>query len=62
MLDLAIEENGAARRSRGRARHGHRGRLNVLNHVVGIGPRDILREFGHVKAKDGALQSRGPAT
>lgn len=59
VLDLVIEET---------ARHGghavvigmaHRGRLNIMNHVVGIGPRDILREFGHVKAQDGALHVSG---
>ncbi|MSR35230.1 MAG: 2-oxoglutarate dehydrogenase E1 component [Gemmatimonadetes bacterium] len=59
MLDLVIEET-AARGGRavvlGMA---HRGRLNIMNHVVGIGPRDIMREFGHVKAKDGALHVSG---
>ena len=59
MLDLVIEE-AAARGGRavviGAA---HRGRLNVMNHIVGIGPKPILREFGHVKAKKGALYVTG---
>ena len=51
MLDLALEE--AARDG---ARHvvlgmAHRGRLNVLAHIVGIGHEDILREFEGGRAK-----------
>jgi 2-oxoglutarate decarboxylase len=59
MLDLAIEETAAHGGHAVVLGMAHRGRLNVLNHVVGIGPRDILREFGHVKAKDGALHVSG---
>ena len=59
ILDLAIEETAARGGHAVVVGMAHRGRLNVLNHVVGIGPRDILREFGHVKAKDGALHVSG---
>jgi 2-oxoglutarate decarboxylase len=59
MLDLVIEETAAHRGHAVVLGMAHRGRLNVLNHVVGIGARDILREFGHVKAKDGALHVSG---
>jgi 2-oxoglutarate dehydrogenase E1 component len=59
VLDLAIERSAAHGAHSVVLGMAHRGRLNVLNHVVGIGPRDILREFGHVKAKDGALTVSG---
>ena len=51
MLDLALEEaakDGARQVVLGMA---HRGRLNVLAHIVGIGHEDILREFEGVRAK-----------
>ncbi len=59
MLDLALEEatsDGCHAVVLGMA---HRGRLNVLTHVVGIPPRDILHEFGAIKARDGALTVAG---
>ncbi len=45
MLDLALEE--AAKDGAGRVIFGmsHRGRLNVLIHIIGIGYRALLREF-----------------
>ena len=59
MLDLALEEaarDGCRAVVLGMA---HRGRLNVLTHVLGISPHDILREFGHIKARGGALSVPG---
>ncbi|HZD04232.1 MAG TPA: 2-oxoglutarate dehydrogenase E1 component, partial [Longimicrobiales bacterium] len=52
ILDLALEEAASSG-----ARHvvlgmAHRGRLNVLAHIVGIGYSDILREFEGVYARD----------
>jgi 2-oxoglutarate dehydrogenase E1 component len=58
MLDLVLEEaalGGAGDIILGMA---HRGRLNVLAHVVAIGYEDILREFEGVKGK-GALSVPG---
>ena len=58
MLDLALTEaarDGCRAAVLGMA---HRGRLNVLVHIVGIGLKEILREFGQVKAK-GALAVPG---
>jgi 2-oxoglutarate dehydrogenase E1 component len=58
MLDEAIEQ--AARDGAGRIVLGaaHRGRLNMLAHVVGIGYEPILREFEGVKGK-GPLSPSG---
>ena len=59
MLDLALEEavrDGARDIVLGMS---HRGRLNVLAHVVGINPEDILREFEGVPSKHGALTVSG---
>ncbi len=59
MLDLVLEEASRAGARAVVLGASHRGRLNVLNHIVGIGPRDIVREFGHVKARGGALTVSG---
>jgi len=59
MLDLALEEtakDGGHAVVLGMA---HRGRLNVLTHIVGVPARDILREFGGIKAKASALAVAG---
>ena len=59
MLDLAMAETV---RDGGRAvvlGMAHRGRLNVLRHIVRIGSKDILRAFGNVKARGGALAVPG---
>ena len=55
MLDLALEEavrGGASDVVLGMA---HRGRLNVLAHIVGVGMEEILREFEGVPGAEGAL-------
>jgi 2-oxoglutarate dehydrogenase E1 component len=51
MLDLALEEAGARGADRVVVGMAHRGRLNVLAHIVGIGYGDILREFEGVPAQ-----------
>lgn len=45
MLDLALEETAQAGGRKLVLGMAHRGRLNVLAHIVGIGYRAILREF-----------------
>jgi 2-oxoglutarate dehydrogenase E1 component len=59
LLDVALEEaarDGARQIVLGMA---HRGRLNVLAHVVAIGPEAILREFEGVRARKGPLSVAG---
>ncbi len=59
MLDLALEQaaqDGGHAVVLGMA---HRGRLNVLTHIVGIPARDILREFGGIKSRGSALTVPG---
>ena len=59
MLDLALAEaskDGCRAAVLGMA---HRGRLNVLCHIIGVGPKNILRTFGEVKARGGALAVAG---
>ena len=58
MLDLALQESanvGAKRVVLGMA---HRGRLNVLAHIVGLGYEEIIREFEGIEAK-GAFTVEG---
>ena len=58
MLDLALQESanvGAKRIVLGMA---HRGRLNVLAHIVGLGYEEITREFEGIDAK-GAFTVEG---
>ena len=58
MLDLALYESanvGAKRVVLGMA---HRGRLNVLAHIVGLGYEEIIREFEGIEAK-GAFTVEG---
>ncbi len=62
MLDAAVED--AARIG---GRHvvlgmAHRGRLNVLAHLVGIEYRAILREFEGAPQNEGALAAANPGT
>ncbi len=62
MLDLAIEEGhreGAERMVIGMA---HRGRLNVLSHIVGIPYEALLREFEGAPQEEGALAQSQPGT
>jgi len=54
MLDVALEEAARAGAQDIVLGMAHRGRLNVLTHVVAIDPEDILREFEGVGAR-GAL-------
>jgi 2-oxoglutarate decarboxylase len=59
MLDLALAEaskDGCRAVVLGMA---HRGRLNVLRHIIGISPRSILRTFGESKEKGDSLAVAG---
>jgi len=58
MLDVAVEEAARAGAQDIVLGMAHRGRLNVLTHVVAIDPEDILREFEGVGAR-GALMVPG---
>jgi 2-oxoglutarate dehydrogenase E1 component len=62
MLDLAIEETARAGGSRVVVGMAHRGRLNVLTHIVGIEYAAILREFEGAPHQDGALAMADPGT
>ena len=62
MLDLALEEaakDGAKSVIVGMA---HRGRLNVLTHIIGVGSRALLREFEQAPQQTGALASTSAGT
>jgi 2-oxoglutarate dehydrogenase E1 component len=59
MLDLALSEasnDGCRAVVLGMA---HRGRLNVLRHIINISPKTILRTFGEIKARGGVLAVAG---
>lgn len=59
LLDIALEEaaaNGARRAVIGMA---HRGRLNVLAHIMGVPLEDLIGEFEGVENRDGALHVAG---
>jgi len=58
ILDLAFEEAAAAGGRQVVVGMSHRGRLNVLAHIVGIGYGDIVREFEGVD-NEGALTVPG---
>ncbi len=62
MLDLAIEAVARAGGSRVVLGMAHRGRLNVLAHIVGIEYQAILREFEGAPQNDGALAITNPGT
>ncbi len=62
MLDEALNrgaESGASRAVLGMA---HRGRLNVLTHIVGIKYEALLREFEGTPHQEGALAQSTPGT
>ena len=62
MLDLALEEavkDGARSVILGMS---HRGRLNVLMHIIGVGYRALLREFEEAPQQQGALMLAAPGT
>jgi 2-oxoglutarate dehydrogenase E1 component len=58
MLDLAIEETSARGGTRVVLGMAHRGRLNVLTHILKVPYEDLLREFEGLKGK-GALHVAG---
>jgi 2-oxoglutarate decarboxylase len=58
MLDLALEESARVGGKRVVLGMAHRGRLNVLAHIVGLGYEGIIREFEGVEAK-GAFNVEG---
>ena len=62
MLDLALEEaakDGARSVILGMS---HRGRLNVLMHIIAVGYRALLREFEEAPQQQGALMLAAPGT
>ena len=58
MLDLALEESARSGARRVVLGMSHRGRLNVLAHIVGLGYEGIIREFEGIEAK-GAFTVEG---
>ncbi len=62
MLDLAIEETAAAGGHQVVLGMAHRGRLNVLTHIVGIEYEALLREFEGAPQDKGALALASPGT
>ena len=58
MLDLALEAAASVGGKRVVLGMAHRGRLNVLAHIVGLGYREIIREFEGIQAK-GAFTVEG---
>ncbi len=62
MLDLAIEETARAGGNRVVLGMAHRGRLNVLTHIVGIPYSALLREFEGAPQQEGALSLAQPGT
>ena len=58
MLDLALEESARSGAKRVVLGMSHRGRLNVLAHIVGLGYEGIIREFEGIEAK-GAFTVEG---
>ena len=58
MLDLALEESASVGARRVVLGMSHRGRLNVLAHIVGLGYEGIIREFEGIEAK-GAFTVEG---
>jgi 2-oxoglutarate dehydrogenase E1 component len=59
MLDLALEEAAARGGRLGVLGMAHRGRLNVLCHIVGLPYSALLREFEGTPQTDGALALPG---
>ncbi len=62
MLDLAIQESGRRGGERVMIGMAHRGRLNVLAHIVGIEYAALLREFEGAPQEEGALALANPGT
>ena len=58
MLDLALDEAARGGGKRVVLGMSHRGRLNVLAHIVGLGYEEIIREFEGIQAK-GAFTVEG---
>ena len=58
MLDLALDEAARGGGKRVVLGMSHRGRLNVLAHIVGLGYEEIIREFEGIQAK-GAFSVEG---
>ena len=58
MLDLTLEAAARVGGKRVVLGMAHRGRLNVLAHIVGLGYREIIREFEGIEAK-GAFTVEG---
>ncbi len=58
MLDAALRETAARGGQRAVLGMAHRGRLNVLAHILGVPYADIIREFEGIKGK-GALTVAG---
>ena len=58
MLDLALEEAASVGGKRIVLGMSHRGRLNVMAHIVGLGYEEITREFEGIEAK-GAFKVEG---
>ena len=58
MLDLALEASASVGARRVVLGMSHRGRLNVLAHIVGLGYEGIIREFEGIEAK-GAFTVEG---
>ncbi len=62
MLDLALEEAAAGGARRVILGMAHRGRLNVLVHILGIGYRALLREFEEAPRTEGPLARQTSGT
>jgi 2-oxoglutarate dehydrogenase complex dehydrogenase (E1) component-like enzyme len=62
MLDQALDDAAPGGGRLGVLGMAHRGRLNVLCHIVGLPYHHLLREFEGAPQTEGALACPGPAT